>query len=99
MDLLEVIGRLDEELLEKYKGVESIAFSDGEIPLKYKYLMAMAIDGVKGAVEGVRVLAKHAVDNGASLNEVSEAIRVAVYIGGASALYTIANGLREMELG
>ncbi|AGK60564.1 hypothetical protein Asulf_00543 [Archaeoglobus sulfaticallidus PM70-1] len=96
MDPLDVIKNLDEEGYTSFKVVEEAAFSEGSIPLKYKYLMAMVVDAVEGAVEGVKVLAVRAMENGATKEEVAEALRVAYYIGGAGAVYTSANALRDL---
>jgi|Deesub1362B_J571_1020462.scaffolds.fasta_scaffold00016_85 alkylhydroperoxidase/carboxymuconolactone decarboxylase family protein YurZ len=94
---LDVIKKLDEDIFNSIKNLEELAFSDGEIPIKYKILMAMAIDAVLGADEGVRSLVKAAIDVGASRKEIAEAVRVAYYIGGAGSLYTAAKGLKGLK--
>ncbi len=95
-DPLKVIKELDEDTFKSIKDLEEFAFSEGEIPVKYKILMAMAIDAVLGADEGVRSLAKAAIYAGASKKEIAEAVRVAYYIGGAGSIYTAAKGLKDL---
>ncbi len=95
-DPLNVIEELDEDVFRSIRDLEQLAFSDGEIPVKYKILMAMAIDAVLGADEGVRSLAKAAIHAGASKREIAEAVRVAYYIGGAGSIYTAAKGLKDL---
>jgi|Deesub1362A_J573_1020465.scaffolds.fasta_scaffold01177_16 alkylhydroperoxidase/carboxymuconolactone decarboxylase family protein YurZ len=95
-DPLEVIDKLDSEALRKFREIEKIAFSEGKIPLKYKYLTAMALDALNGAAEGVRVLARASIENGATKEEIAETLRIVIYIGGAGALYTAANGLKDL---
>ena len=93
MDPLQSLKDIDEELFEFVKRSEDLAFSEGKIPLKYKYLMAMAIDACQGASEGVKALAKAAIENGASREEIAEALKIAIYVCGAGAAYTAAKGL------
>jgi len=97
-DPLAVIKKLDEDIFNSIKNLEEIAFSDGEIPVKYKILMAMVIDAVLGAEEGVKSLVKAAIDVGASKKEIAEALRVAYYVGGAGSIYTAARGLRDLKI-
>jgi alkylhydroperoxidase/carboxymuconolactone decarboxylase family protein YurZ len=95
-DPLDAIKKLDEDIFNSIKNLEVLAFSEGEIPVKYKFLMAMAIDAVLGAEEGVKSLAKAAIDVGASRKEIAEAVRVAYYVGGAGSIYTAAKGLKDL---
>ena len=97
-DTLKSLADLDGELFELVKRSEELAFSEGKIPLKYKFLIAMAIDACMGAEEGVKVLVKAAMENGATKEEVSEALRIAVYIAGAGAAYTAAKGLKDLNI-
>jgi|Deesub1362A_J573_1020465.scaffolds.fasta_scaffold09811_4 alkylhydroperoxidase/carboxymuconolactone decarboxylase family protein YurZ len=97
MDPLESLRRLDERTYEFVKEAENFALLEGEIPLKYKLLIAMAIDASQGADEGVKVLAELAMKNGATKVEVVEALRIAIYIAGAGAAYTAARGLLSLS--
>lgn len=81
------------KLLESTRG---LAFSEGGMPMKYKLLLAMALDAANGAVEGVKVLAIQAMQEGATKEEVMEAIRIAQYIFGIGSVYTAARALNDV---
>ena len=81
------------KLLESTRG---LAFSEGGMPMKYKLLLAMALDAANGAVEGVKVLAIQAMQEGATKEEVMEAIRIAQYIFGIGSVYTAARALSDV---
>lgn len=91
-----VFSKVDPKLLEGVAAASELAFCEGKIPLKYKLLMAMALDAAHGASKGVRSLAEQAMRAGASSEEVAEALRVAFYISGCGSVYTAAEGLREI---
>jgi alkylhydroperoxidase/carboxymuconolactone decarboxylase family protein YurZ len=93
------IGELDPKLLKQVQGLQAFAMDEkGELPKKVKILIAMALDVVHGAVNGVRSLAMQAKREGATKGEIMEALRVAVYVNGASCAYTAAAALREIDL-
>lgn len=48
----EVMRKVDQKLLEEVEGARRFAFSEGAIPVKYKLLIAMAIDASHGASGG-----------------------------------------------
>jgi alkylhydroperoxidase/carboxymuconolactone decarboxylase family protein YurZ len=91
---LDSYTKIDPELLKTFENVQNLAFSKGELPQKIKYLIAMAIDAEHGSVQGTIVLGKKAIAVGAAKEEVIEALRVAYYIGGTSALFTSAMALQ-----
>jgi len=93
---LMLFSKIDPKLLDGVMGASDLAFCEGRIPLKYKLLMAMALDAAHGASKGVRSLAEQAMRAGASKEEVAEALRVAFYISGCGSVYTAAEGLREI---
>ncbi|MEJ5292215.1 MAG: carboxymuconolactone decarboxylase family protein [Candidatus Methanosuratincola sp.] len=93
---LSVFSGIDPELLNCVKSASDLAFCGGRMPLKYKLLMAMALDAAHGASKGVRSLAEQAMRAGATKEEVAEALRVAFYISGCGSVYTAAEGLREI---
>lgn len=93
---LQAFERLDPELLRRLGEAHSHALSDGALPKKAKLLMVMAIDACLGSFQGVRALAEQAMQAGATRQEVAEAVRVAQYVGGASALYTAGRGLEDL---
>lgn len=93
---LMVFGKVDPRLLECVTKASDLAFCEGEIPIKYKLLIAMALDAAHGASKGVRALAEQAMRAGASKGEVAEALRVAFYISGCGSVYTAAEGLGDL---
>lgn len=88
--------KIDERLFEQVEGARRFAFSEGAIPVKYKLLIAMAIDASHGASGGVRALAEAAMRAGATKEEIAEALRVAFYISGCGSFYTAADGLGDL---
>ena len=70
---LKVFETLDPELLKVVENTRELALSDGALPRKYKYLMAMVLDAAHGAEGGVANLAQAAMRAGASKEEVAEA--------------------------
>jgi alkylhydroperoxidase/carboxymuconolactone decarboxylase family protein YurZ len=54
----------------------------------------MALDAAEGAADGVRMLAMQAMNEGATKEEIMEAVRIAQYITGAGSVYTAARGLK-----
>ena len=93
---LKVFESLDPALLNALEGDRELAFGEGAMPVKYKYLVAMALDASHGAVGGVASLARSAVDAGATKQEVAEALRVAWFVTGAGSVYTAGNALAGM---
>jgi alkylhydroperoxidase/carboxymuconolactone decarboxylase family protein YurZ len=93
---LKIIETLDPELHKLAKNTAEFALVDGARPLKFKYLIAMALDAAHGAVRGVKFLAQAAMQSGATKEEVMEALRVAYYVSGAGSIYTAAQALREL---
>jgi Uncharacterized homolog of gamma-carboxymuconolactone decarboxylase subunit len=93
---LSIIQEKDSEFFNVIEGALENALSEGSIPLKYKLLIAMALDADHGAVDGVKVLAMQAMAEGATKEEIMEAVRIANYIGGIGSVYTAANALREI---
>jgi len=93
---LEPIAKSDQELIEQIENGRSLAFEPGALGKKEKLLIAMALDASHGAATGVRSLATQAIQAGASIQEIMEALRVTAFISGAGSMYTAAEGLREV---
>jgi alkylhydroperoxidase/carboxymuconolactone decarboxylase family protein YurZ len=93
---LNIINESDSEFFSIIEATMKNALSEGSIPLKYKFLIALALDADHGAVEGVKILAMQAMAAGATKEEIMEAVRIANYIGGIGSVYTAANGLKEI---
>ena len=93
----EVFKKLAPELLKLVNDTKKFAFeTEGALPKKYKYLIAMAIDAGNGAVHSVRGLAKSALAAGATKEEIAEALRIACYIKSAAVLNTAGKGLEDL---
>jgi AhpD family alkylhydroperoxidase len=90
---LKVFETLDPELLKALQDNRELALSDGALPRKYKYLIAMALDAAHGTETGVASLAQGAMHAGASKEEIAEALRVTYFISGAGSTYTAAHSL------
>lgn len=93
---LDIIMESDGELFENITAAKNSAFSEGALTVKSKLLIALALDASHGSVNGVRTLAKKALDEGASKDEIMEALRVAYYISGVGCIYTAAQALDDI---
>ncbi len=93
---LKVYENLDPKLLDMINTNRDLALADGALPKKFKLLIAMVLDAVHGASEGVQSLAAAALKAGATKEEISEALRVAQYICGVGCVYTAARALTEV---
>ena len=63
---LNIIKEKDSDFFNVIEASMQNALSEGSIPLKYKFLIAMALDAEHGAVDGVKVLAMQAMAEGAT---------------------------------
>ena len=88
--------KIDPEVIKYFENLQDLALSEGELPQKIKYLIAMAIDAEHGALQGAIALGKRAIALGATKEEVIETLRVAYYIGGTSALFISAMTLQSL---
>jgi len=93
---LQIFAKLDPDLLELVRNTNDLALSDGALPKRFKLLIAMALDASHGTVQGVKSLARAAVQAGATQGEITEALRVAQYISGVGCVYTAAEAFREL---
>ena len=57
---LKPIEDLDPGLYKVVESTRELSLTDGALPKKYKYLIAMVLDATHGADEGVRAGAEHA---------------------------------------
>ena len=86
---LQVIVDQDPELFNLLENTRELAFAEGGIPLKYKFLLAMALDAAGGSAGGVKSLALQAMQAGATKKEIQ-------YIFGAGAVYTASAALKDI---
>jgi len=94
MDPLNIIKKNDEKLFDEVKRYEKLTFEDGKLSSKVKILIALAIDASHGSVDGVKSLYEVAKKAGATDDEIFEAVRVAGYVSGTGAIYTVADALK-----
>ena len=93
---LQVIMDQDSELFTLLENTRELAFAEGGIPLKYKLLIAVALDAANGSADGVKFLAMQAMQEGATKEEVMQAIRITQYIFGAGSVYTASGALKDV---
>jgi alkylhydroperoxidase/carboxymuconolactone decarboxylase family protein YurZ len=89
-DPLDVYREFDPKLIESWKNLQDLTFSEGVLSVKLKLLIAMAIDVEIGTIQGATALGRRAIKLGATKEEIIEALRVAYHIGGNRALFTSA---------
>jgi len=88
--------KIDPKVVEHMKTADDWVFADGALPKKVKLLIAMAFDAAHGAIGGVRGLAQRAMNEGATKEEISEALRVAYVMNGVGPIYIASQGLKEL---
>jgi alkylhydroperoxidase/carboxymuconolactone decarboxylase family protein YurZ len=93
---LSTIEKLDPILMNHLKEAHNLVFSEGSLPKKYKLIIAMAFDAAHGADKGVRALAQSAMKEGATKEEIAEALRVAYHLAGVGSLYVASTGLKDL---
>jgi alkylhydroperoxidase/carboxymuconolactone decarboxylase family protein YurZ len=93
---LDTIKNADPELYEKVTQNREFVFKEGALPVKVKYLIALALDAAHGAQGGVASLAQQAMKHGADRREITEALRIANFISGVGSVYTASVGLSQV---
>jgi len=93
---MDVIRDLDTPLHSIIAEHRAFCFEEGALSKKTKYLIALALDAAHGATEGVKALAFEAKKNGASKDEIMEALRVANFVSGVGCIYTAARALKDI---
>ncbi len=93
---LKIFEKVDPQLLKLVTETNNFALADGALPKKFKLLIAMALDASHGAADGVKSLARRAMESGATKEEVMEAVRVAQYVCGAGSVYTAAQAFKDL---
>src|SRR5271166_5573724 len=88
--------KVDPILVEQMRASDDLVFANGALSRKVKLLMAMAFDAADGAVGGVRGLAQRAMNEGATKEEIGEALRVAYLMKGVGPVYIASQGLKEL---
>jgi alkylhydroperoxidase/carboxymuconolactone decarboxylase family protein YurZ len=93
---LSTIEKLDPILMNHLKETNKLVYSEGSLPKKYKLIIALAFDAAHGADRGVRALAQAAMKEGATKEEIAEALRVAYHLAGVGTLYIASMGLKDL---
>ncbi|MGI6515115.1 MAG: carboxymuconolactone decarboxylase family protein [Syntrophomonadaceae bacterium] len=88
-------GTIDGVFFEQVKKVIEMAMAPGALDAKTKVLIVLALDTLKGAAEGVKVLAAQARELGATDQELAEAIRLAYFVAGMDPLKTGLNAFQH----
>ena len=90
---LEELKAFDPALYETASSVVELAYKGGALDRKTKLLIAIALDAMAGAKGGVTSLSKKAKAEGASEDEIREAIRLAYFIGANTTLQAATGAL------
>jgi alkylhydroperoxidase/carboxymuconolactone decarboxylase family protein YurZ len=90
------LDKLDPKLVRIVEEARNLAFGEGALPKKYKFLIAMAILTSQLADEGIKTFAQAAMQAGASKDEVAETLRLAYYHSGASGIFTANHALKDV---
>jgi alkylhydroperoxidase/carboxymuconolactone decarboxylase family protein YurZ len=93
---LSAANKIDPQIVDHMRSTDEWVFSDGAISKKVKLLIAMAFDAAHGATGGVSGLARRAMMEGATKEEISEVLRVAYVMTGVGAIYIGSQGLTEL---
>jgi alkylhydroperoxidase/carboxymuconolactone decarboxylase family protein YurZ len=93
---LSTLGRIDPQMMKHLAEIDELVYGSGALPRKIKLLIAMAFDAAHGASNGVQALARGAMKEGATSQEIAEALRVAYHLSGVGALYTGSIGLSDL---
>ena len=93
---LAILEKIDPQLLKLVRDNNAFALTDGALPRKIKFLIAMALDAAHGTVDGTRALAEQAMKAGATKDEIVETIRVAQYVSGVGSIYVAARAFKEL---
>ena len=91
-----ILEKMDLELVNLVKDSKMLAVTDGALPKKFKLLVAMALDAAHGSAAGVKSLTLQAIQAGATKEEVTETLRVALYVSGAGAVFTAVEAFEEI---
>ena len=85
----------DAELVDDFLDSEKKLFTEGVLSKKMKYLIAVALGAFNTSEGGVRAYTRNALREGATWEEIKEALRVAYYIGDANPFWTFVRSFRD----
>jgi alkylhydroperoxidase/carboxymuconolactone decarboxylase family protein YurZ len=84
------------EIIDHLEGMDRHVYGEGALPRRIKLLIAMAFDAAHGAQGGAKALALSAMKEGATKEEIAEALRVAYHLSGVGTLYTASIALKDV---
>jgi alkylhydroperoxidase/carboxymuconolactone decarboxylase family protein YurZ len=93
---LDTYKQIDPKIVEQYENLAGLTYSEGALSIKFKFLIALAIDVENGSLEGAIILGKRAQKMGATKEEIIEALRIAYQIGGTKAIFTSAQLVKTL---
>ena len=93
---LEAYKEFDPKLVEQYENLQGLTYAEGALSVKFKLLIALAIDVEHGALQGAIAIGHRALKMGATKEEIIETLRISYQIGGNRALFTSAQVLQAL---
>ena len=93
---LKTMEKLDPTLTKLVEESRHLAFGEGALPRRFKLIIAMTLLAANGAHDGVKSLARVAMQAGATKEEIVEALRVVQYVGGVNGVFTAYLALQEL---
>lgn len=91
------LDKLAPEAFEAFRSLDDVAFQEGAIPRKYKELMAIAVAQNTGCAYCLEIHARLARKNGASEEEIGEAVMVGVAMAAGAAVTHGAHALKDRK--
>ena len=95
--ILEIVGDIDSKFLNKYNLCNHRLLSDGALPAKTKILMALAVVASKQCERCTVVQMQSAINNGATKEEIMEAMDVIFITSGAPAVAACRDALKQLK--
>ena len=83
---LGTLGKNSPEAMKGFQALSASALGEGEIPIKYKELIAVAVGVSKQCPYCIAVHKKNAIAAGATEKELTEAVFIAAAIGAGAAI-------------
>ncbi len=68
---------------KRFISLDTMAYTDGEIPIKYKELMGLTASAVLRCNDCIHYHIAQAINAGASMKELNEALNIALIVGGS----------------
>lgn len=82
---------------KRFYNLDTMAYSDGSIPVKYKELMGLTASLVLRCNDCVLYHIEKSVENGADKNELNEAMNIALVIGGSIVIPHLRFALKAID--